>query len=209
MYYLTPTLSTLTNGELVKTWILIIVVFAGVFTWTIIISYLGYKYAIDRGELEPEDAEDEAVEEEDEEPETYTIQVNGEAREVTLDELKSGYMMGADYAPHGAEQKQLKNNNFFIFLIPMFMLLEPLGSYYFANRGLDAIIFDESTDGIILLFGAMTFILVHLYYSDFVKVCENIVIDEKFLTDKSEDSLQSKENPFFKTLLYIIQLFMF
>ena len=46
---------------------------------------------------EPTEADEESEDEEDEEPETYTVKVNGEEEQVTLEQLRSGYMREADY----------------------------------------------------------------------------------------------------------------
>jgi len=62
-------------------------------------------------EIEPtEDAEDGAEEETDEQPDLYTVKVNGEEIEVTFDELLSGYSRQSDYTRKSqdlAEQRKL------------------------------------------------------------------------------------------------------
>jgi hypothetical protein len=52
---------------------------------------------------EAEEAEDEVVEEEDEEEPTYTVRVDGDEYEVTLDELRSGYSRTQFYTKRSQE----------------------------------------------------------------------------------------------------------
>lgn len=51
---------------------------------------------VDEPEAEADESEPEEADEEPEDPK-YTVKVNGEEFEVTLDELRNGYQMGADY----------------------------------------------------------------------------------------------------------------
>ena len=61
----------------------------------------------------PESLEDDALAEDDtEEPQSYTIKVDGQEQEVSLDELKKGYQLESDYrnktATLGEERRQLE-----------------------------------------------------------------------------------------------------